>query len=121
MGGGGPVALRVGDGAGGGGALEGGAGVELGPDGGLAGLHQLLAAVALGQHPVLADRRRLAQLTGRSRPHAAAAGHRHPGEAGRQRRQVLDHPHVAQQGAGQRQRRPAAVDVVEQALGAGHG
>jgi hypothetical protein len=53
---------------------------------------QLVAPVALGEHPVLPARRDLTQLTGHGRPHAPAASDRHAREAGGDFLDRLDHP-----------------------------
>ena len=69
----------------------------LGRDGGVAGGDQLLAAVALGEHALLAAVGRLAQLAVAPVPDAAVARHRDAAEAGRQLLELLDEPGVPQQ------------------------
>ena len=73
----------------------------LGAGGALGVADQLVAAVALGQQPVLAARGHLAQLAGGRRPHAAGAGHRDAVEVGADALEALDDPDVGEQAARQ--------------------
>ena len=98
----GPLALGVRVGHGARGRLGGGSGLGLAACGALGGGDQLVAAVALLEHALLAARRRLAQLAGRAEQHAAGAGHRHAGEALGQRVERLDHPRAGQEALGER-------------------
>ena len=81
---------------------------------------QPLAAVALGEHAILADRRRLAQLPRGRRPHAPGLGHRDAVEADRRAPRDRRPPTCARSSArASAERRLAAADVVDQPLGAG--
>ena len=82
---------------------------------------QLVAAVALGQHPVLPAGRHLAQLARRRRPHAPVAGDRDAVRSpARRPSNDLHDPDVGEQPRGQRRAGGdplAGHDVVEQRLG----
>ena len=90
--------------------------IEFGPSGQLslyrllAGANQLVPAVALGQHALLADRRGLADLTAPGRPHTSAAGDGDPVEALGELIERVDHPRVADQSREDLGRAPDMVD-----------
>ena len=90
---------------------------ELGLRRRLAGSDQRVAAVALGQHALLAHRRRLAQLAGPGRPDPSGERDRDPVEPAGQPLEALDHPHVAQQRSRKRRRVSRPVDVSGERLG----
>ena len=97
----GGVALRVGLLDAGAGALDRRERGLLGLRGGLDGADQLVAAVALGQHAVLAAGGDLAQLARARRPHAAVAGDGDAVEAGIDRVDVVDDPDAGEQRGGE--------------------
>ena len=82
---------------------------------------QGVAAVALGEHAVLAAGGHLAQLARGRGPHAARLRDRDAGEVLGDRVERLDHPHVGEQHVRERVRRLVGVDAVQQPLGAGPG
>ena len=100
-------------------ALERGAGRVLGLHRGLARPDQRVAAVALGEHALLADRRRLAELaraaTTTPGPTRVTAT---PSKPIGQPLEALDHPHVARAGArASAGRIGRSVDVLGERLG----
>ena len=92
----------------------------LGLRGALGGLHQLVAAVALGEQAILAAARHLAKLAGERRPDAAGAGDGDAAEVGTEPVEPLDDPDVGQQALRERGRRapPSGSDAGEERLGA---
>ena len=89
----------------------------------LGGLDQLVAAVALGQQPVLSSARHLAELARERRPDAAGAGHGDAAEVGPEPVELLDDPHVGEQPLGERSGGAVALgaDARAERLGAGRG
>ena len=98
-------------------ALERRAGAVLGLHGGLARPDQRVAAVAFGQHALLADRRRLAQLARAGGPHAARARHRHAVEPIGHVLEALNDPHAGEQAACAPGDLSRSVHVVAERLG----
>ena len=84
---------------------------------------ELVAAVALGQQPILAPARHLAELARERRPDAAGAGHGDAAEVGAEPVERLDDPHVGQQPLGERRGGAVALgaDARAERLGAGGG
>src|SRR5215207_4465222 len=84
---------------------------------------QGIAAVALGEDPVLAARGHLPQLARSRRPHAPVAGHGDPAEARVEPAEVVDDPDGGEQRAGKPRRRSltGCRDPVDEPLGAARG
>src|SRR5829696_5132252 len=84
---------------------------------------QGIAAVALGEDPVLAARGYLPQLARSRRPHAPVAGHGDPAEARVEPAEVVDDPDGGEQRAGKPRRRSVTGcrDPVDEPLGTARG